>query len=63
MQGLNQGQRTYMIKKLVERRMLKPIKEGSRQYAIGFSNSFLMRGIIFALSTEGFIPPSLNSPN
>ena len=54
------GQRTYLIKKLVERKMLRPIKEGARQYAIGFSNSVLMRGIIRALSKEGFIPSSMN---
>lgn len=59
---LSSGQRTYLIKKLVERKMLQPIKEGARQYAIGFSNSVLMRGIIMALSNEGFIPESLNRP-
>ncbi len=59
---LSSGQRTYLIKKLVERRMLQPIKESARQYAIGFSNSMLMRGIIMALSNEGFIPASLNRP-
>jgi Fic family protein len=60
---LSSGQRTYLIKKLVERKMLQPIKEGARQYAIGFSNSVLMRGIIMALSKEGFIPTSLNRPD
>ena len=60
---LSSGQRTYLIKKLVERKMLQPIKEGARQYAIGFSNSVLMRGIIMALSKEGFIPASLNRPD
>lgn len=60
---LSSGQRTYLIKKLVERKMLQPIKEGARQYAIGFSNSVLMRGIIMALSNEGFIPASLNRPD
>ena len=59
---LSSGQRTYLIKKLVERKMLQPIKEGARQYAIGFSNNVLMRGIIMALSNEGFIPASLNRP-
>ncbi|NJA07412.1 Fic family protein [Methylococcaceae bacterium WWC4] len=54
-------QRTYQIKKLVERQMLQPIKPGARQYTIGFSSSFLIRGVILALSNEGFIPSSLNS--
>lgn len=60
---LSSGQRTYLIRKLVERKMLQPIKDGARQYAIGFSNSVLMRGIIMALSKEGFIPASLNRPD
>ncbi|MCI5222292.1 MAG: Fic family protein, partial [Candidatus Electrothrix sp. AR4] len=59
MQELTPGQRTYQIKKLVERRMLQPVKQGARQYVVGFSNSLLMRGIIRALSTQGFIPDSL----
>lgn len=60
MPAMSPAQRTYQIKKLVERRMLQPIKEGARLYTIGFSNNYLMRGIIRALSDEGFIPASLN---
>ncbi|MCG2741137.1 MAG: Fic family protein [Syntrophaceae bacterium] len=60
MPGMSPAQRTYQIKKLVERKMLQPIKEGARQYTIGFSNNYLMRGVIRALSEEGFIPTSLN---
>ncbi|MDY0282729.1 MAG: Fic family protein [Salinivirgaceae bacterium] len=62
MPGMTSAQRTYQIRKLVERKMLLPIKEGARQYTLGFSNSFLLRGIIRALSEEGFIPPTLNRP-
>ncbi len=39
--------------------MLQSTREGGRQYAIGFSNNILMRGIIMALSKEGFIPSAL----
>ncbi len=60
MPGMSAAQRTYQIRKLVERKMLLPIKEGARQYTLGFSNSYLMRGIVRALSVEGFIPPMLN---
>lgn len=60
MPGWSAAQRTYQIRKLVERKMLLPIKEGARQYTLGFSNSYLMRGIVRALSAEGFIPPTLN---
>ncbi len=60
MPDMSQAQRTYQIRKLVERNMLQPLKPGARQYTIGFSNNYLMRGIIAALTSEGFIPPSLN---
>ncbi|MEQ1602545.1 MAG: Fic family protein [Methylophilaceae bacterium] len=57
---MSSAQRTYQIKKLVERKMLQPINEGARQYTIGFSNNYLMRGVVRALSNEGFIPEILN---
>ncbi|MDH4100640.1 MAG: Fic family protein [Nitrospirota bacterium] len=60
MPGMSAAQRTYQIRKLVERKMLQPIKEGARQYTIGFSNNYLLRGVIRALSEEGFISSSLN---
>ncbi|HWT17220.1 MAG TPA: Fic family protein [Patescibacteria group bacterium] len=62
MPEMNDTQRTYQIRKLVERKMLMPIAEGARQYTLGFSNSYLIRGVIRALSAEGFIPESLNRP-
>lgn len=61
MPGMTPAQRTYQIKKLVERKMLQPIKEGARQYTIGFSNNYLIRGVVRALSDEGFIPSVLNT--
>lgn len=62
MSDLTERQRTYQISKLVERDMLVPIRERSRQYTIGFSNNHLLRGVIKALSDEGFIPETLNRP-
>lgn len=62
MPGMTDTQRTYQIRKLVDRRMLTPVREGARQYTVGFSNSFLIRGVIRALSNEGFIPDTLNRP-
>lgn len=55
-------QRTYQVRKLVERKMLIPIRENARQYTIGFSNSYLIRGVVRALTDEGFVPDTLNSP-
>jgi Fic family protein len=59
MPGMNATQRTYQIKKLVERKMLRPITPNARQYTIGFDNSYLIRGVIHALSQEGFISAPL----
>lgn len=58
---LTDAQRTYQIKKLVERKLLLPIGRGARQYTIGFNNNYLMRGVVNALANEGFVPASLNN--
>ena len=62
MPKMTDAQRTYQLRKLVERKMLVPIHEGARQYTVGFSNNSLIRGVIQALSAEGFIPDALNRP-
>lgn len=59
MRGLNGSQRTYQIRKLVDSGMLQPVKQGARQYTIGFSHNMLLRGVMRALEDEGFIPPAL----
>jgi hypothetical protein len=51
-----------LIKKLVSQGMLLPINEGARQYTIGFSNNYLMRGVIKGLREQGFIPEPLENP-
>ena len=62
MHELSERQRTYLISKLVERGMLAPIRDGARQYTVGFANNFLIRGVIKSLSDEGFIPETLTNP-
>lgn len=59
MPGMTAAQRTYQIKKLVERKMLHPIAPNARQYTLGFDNSYLMRGVIDALTAESFISAPL----
>lgn len=59
---LTAGQRTYQIKKLVDQGMLLPISTNARQYTIGFSNGYLIRGMIKALREQGFIPAPLEAP-
>lgn len=60
--NMSTGQRTYLIKKLVGQGMLLPISEGARQYTIGFSNNYLVRGVFRALTEQGFIPPPVERP-
>ena len=59
MPSLNANQCTYQIKKLVERKMLQPLQANARQYTIGFDSNYIMRGVIHALSAEGFISAPL----
>lgn len=56
------NQRTYLIKKLVDQGMLLPLNPGARQYTIGFSNNYLIRGVIKSLREQGFIPETLEKP-
>ena len=53
MSGMTAAQRTYHIKKLVERKRLHPIAPNARQYTLGFDNSYLKRGVIEALGALG----------
>lgn len=59
MPQLSTAQRTYQIRKLVERNMLQPVSNGARQYNISFTNNYLLRSVIHYLSAEGFIPATL----
>lgn len=60
MPGLSTTQRTYQIRRLVERKMLVPVEPGARTYCAGFASSYLMRGLIPALAANGFIPDQLD---
>lgn len=53
-------QRSRILKKLKDKEMLMPLKENGRIYTIGFANNYLLRGIIYVLQANGFIPDSLN---
>jgi Fic family protein len=57
--ALNTTQRTYQVRKLVDAGMLQAIKPGARQYVIGFSHNMLLRGVVSALTDEGFVSPAL----
>lgn len=51
--------RTYQISKMVNNKLLLPIHEGARQYCLGFTSNYLLRGVIGALRAEGFISDEL----
>lgn len=53
----NVQQRTYKINGLLKNDMLIPIVHGARQYTVGFANNYLLRGVIGALTEQGFVPP------
>jgi Fic family protein len=44
------------IRKLIDKKMLIPEKEGARKYVILFDNNYLLRGIIKSLGEKGFLP-------
>ena len=48
-------QRSLILRKLKEKKMIVPIKGKSRVYCIKFINNYLLRGVIGALNKEGFV--------
>lgn len=44
------------IRKLIDKKMIVPEKEGSRKYIIRFDNNYLLRGVIKSLGEKGFLP-------
>lgn len=44
------------IRKLIDKKMLIPEKEGARKYVIRFDNNYLLRGVIKSLGEKGFLP-------
>lgn len=56
------NQRTYQISKLVNAGMLVPIAANARQYTIGFLRNKLLRGVVQALTHEGFVSEAMSAP-
>ncbi len=44
------------IRKLIDKKMLVPEKEGTRKYVLRFDNSYLLRSVIKLLGEKGFLP-------
>lgn len=60
--GLNANQRTYQIRKLLDSGMLQPVRDGGRQYTLGFAHNLLLRGVVKVLADQGFVPRAVQSP-
>jgi len=44
------------IRKLIDKKMLVPEKEGARKYILRFDNSYLLRSVMKTLGEKGFLP-------
>ena len=44
------------IRKLIDKKMLVPEKEGTRKYVLRFDNSYLLRNVMKSLGEKGFLP-------
>jgi hypothetical protein len=49
-----------MIKRLKDKKVLQAEKSGTRKYVLNFENNYLLRGIIYALDKENFLPIPIN---
>ncbi|MEA1986828.1 MAG: Fic family protein [Candidatus Marinimicrobia bacterium] len=53
-------QKSRIMTKLKDKKIVIPVKKGGRIYTINFVNSYLLRGIIDTLTKEGFVADFLN---
>ena len=49
-------QKSHLLSKMKNKKLISPFKEGGREYHINFTNNILMRGLVIVLYMEGFIP-------
>lgn len=53
--GKSPSERSRVISKLKDERLILPLKENGREYFIRFNSNYLLRGIVDALKEESFI--------
>lgn len=59
--GVNSSvQKSRVMTKLKEKKIVQPIKKGGRIYTIRFVNNYLLRGVMKSLQQEGFVSDFLN---
>lgn len=54
--GKTKSEISRQIKKLLDKKMLMPVKDASRKYVLRFDNNFLLRGVMKMLDENGFLP-------
>ncbi|HED38789.1 MAG TPA: Fic family protein [Ignavibacteria bacterium] len=53
-------QKSRIMKKLKDKKIIEPIESGGRIYTVRFANNYLLRGVIKSLEKEGFVSDFLN---
>ncbi len=48
-------QKSYIISKLKDKKMMKPTQKGGRIYTISFGNNYLLRAVMEVLDRKGFV--------
>jgi Fic family protein len=61
--GESSVQRSRILRRLRDKGMLIPLSPNGRVYTLGFSNNYLLRGVVQSLKANGFIPASLEAKN
>lgn len=58
--NVNSTTASRIIKGLLDKNMITPLKEKGRKYTISFNNGLLMRSIVYVLGQNGFLPENLD---
>ncbi len=56
----NSVQKSRIMKKLKDKKIIESIEKGGRIYTVNFANNYLLRGVVKSLEREGFISDFLN---
>lgn len=59
--GTSSSERSRIIRSLIEKKMLLPIKENARKYFIQFNYNYLLRSLMIQLDNNGFLPEKRQS--
>ena len=57
----NSKEKSSIMAKLKDKKMITPIKDGGRIYTVHFVNNYLLRSIMQVLKHKGFVSDFLNN--